>query len=501
MEAKASEPARAAGWTLPGIGVVAAVAIGAMLTKPGLFMVDDAWFYLQIGRNIALGNGSTFDGMTFTNGYHPLWMALVTALGVVTGGAKGAMLYGALALQIGMAAFILAVLPRVAREQGLAYPSFAAGAVVLTQLTDKGWVSEGMLTGALHVAVLWAWTRPASVRGDLRTGALLGLLFLARLDTVFFIVAVGLFTLPDAKRALRLAAMTAVVALPWLIWTYTQTGHLVPVSGSIKSVFPVPDTTDLFGKVGWIGAATVLGSLVAVGVALRSADPRKRRLLGALGLGAVLHGAYVALFTAPRWSTFVAYYWITATLATGLLLGEVLAVYMRLLPSLSARVKPLVAGGFIVGITGAGGLRAVYSVAIGSPDPTVDLAEWLGETHPEAVVLALDAPGRMAWFSGCSVIGADGLTQDYGFAAEVESRGMPAVARERGVTHVMSYTIDYDLPWAKIDADDASGAVTVRFVAPGRGTDGGTLVLDGPIKRLTDFRPDGEDVAGLFAAP
>jgi hypothetical protein len=308
VDTGASEPPRAADWTLPGIALVAAISIVAMLVKPGLFMVDDAWFYLQIGRNIALGNGSTFDGATFTNGYHPLWMAIVTTLGGLTGGAKSAMLYGALGIQIALAAFTLLLLPRVAGEAGFAYPSFAAGAVVLTQLTHKGWVSEGMLTSALHVAVLWAWTRPPTVRSDVRTGVLLGLLFLARLDTLFFIAAVGLFTLPDWKRALRLGAVSAAVVLPWLIWTVLETGHLVPVSGAIKSVFPVPDTTDLFGKVGWIGASTVAGAFIATVLALRSPDPRKRRLLGALGVGAVLHGAYVALFTAPRWSTFVAYY-------------------------------------------------------------------------------------------------------------------------------------------------------------------------------------------------
>jgi hypothetical protein len=158
----------------------------------------------------------------------------------------------------------------------------------------------------------------------------------------------------------------------------------------------------------------------------------------------------------------------------------------------------MVAGAFIVAATGAGGLRAVYSVAINPPDPTIALAMWFGEAHPDAVVLALDAPGRMAWFSGRPVLAADGLTQDYGFAATLEEQGMPAVARSRGVTHVLSYTVDFDLPWAKIEADEASGDVTVRFVAPGRGADAGTLVLREPIRRLTDFQPDGEDVAAIY---
>ncbi len=40
---------------------------------------DDAFYYFQIARNLAAGHFSTFDGgITQTNGYHPLWMLLIT---------------------------------------------------------------------------------------------------------------------------------------------------------------------------------------------------------------------------------------------------------------------------------------------------------------------------------------------------------------------------------------------------------------------------------------
>src|SRR5215216_5421538 len=35
---------------------------------------DDSFYYLKTANNIALGLGSTFDGINQTNGYHPLWM-------------------------------------------------------------------------------------------------------------------------------------------------------------------------------------------------------------------------------------------------------------------------------------------------------------------------------------------------------------------------------------------------------------------------------------------
>ena len=40
---------------------------------------DDAFYYFQIARNLAEGKFSTFDGgMTRTNGYHPIWLFLIT---------------------------------------------------------------------------------------------------------------------------------------------------------------------------------------------------------------------------------------------------------------------------------------------------------------------------------------------------------------------------------------------------------------------------------------
>ena len=40
---------------------------------------DDSFYYFQIARNLAAGQFSTFDGgITQTNGYHPLWLLLIT---------------------------------------------------------------------------------------------------------------------------------------------------------------------------------------------------------------------------------------------------------------------------------------------------------------------------------------------------------------------------------------------------------------------------------------
>ena len=39
-----------------------------------IFGTDDAYYYFQIAKNISLGNGPTFDQITNTNGFQPLWL-------------------------------------------------------------------------------------------------------------------------------------------------------------------------------------------------------------------------------------------------------------------------------------------------------------------------------------------------------------------------------------------------------------------------------------------
>ena len=41
---------------------------------------DDAADYFQIGRNYADGWGLTFDGRNPTNGFQPLWQALIAVM-------------------------------------------------------------------------------------------------------------------------------------------------------------------------------------------------------------------------------------------------------------------------------------------------------------------------------------------------------------------------------------------------------------------------------------
>src|SRR5438105_15832144 len=58
---------------------LARFAIVALMPRHlvGTLFEDDAFYYFRIARNIALGHGSTYDGVNSTNGYQPLWLAVL----------------------------------------------------------------------------------------------------------------------------------------------------------------------------------------------------------------------------------------------------------------------------------------------------------------------------------------------------------------------------------------------------------------------------------------
>jgi hypothetical protein len=72
-----------------GRALLAAIVIAVVLLSilcflpPGRvvdYLSDDAYYYFQVARHIAQGKGPTFDGITVTTGFHPLYAFLPSCL-------------------------------------------------------------------------------------------------------------------------------------------------------------------------------------------------------------------------------------------------------------------------------------------------------------------------------------------------------------------------------------------------------------------------------------
>ena len=139
---------------------------------------DDAFYYLQIAYHMAEGRFSTFDGITRTNGYHPLWLFLITPFYWLFD--KVEALFAIKAFEIVLLAAGVALVAAAARVARLPW-------IVLFAALPALYAQQGMLLGSEAALVLF----------------MLGLLMLA----------MCLFAHDPARWRWPLAALA--FALPW----------------------------------------------------------------------------------------------------------------------------------------------------------------------------------------------------------------------------------------------------------------------------------------------
>ena len=90
---------------------------------------DDSFYYFQIAYNLAQGKFSTFDGITQTNGYHPLWLLLITPFYWLFD--KETALFGIKAFEIMLVAGGAALIATAAWLSRLAWPLLFAALPML----------------------------------------------------------------------------------------------------------------------------------------------------------------------------------------------------------------------------------------------------------------------------------------------------------------------------------------------------------------------------------
>ena len=310
-------------------------------------VTDDAYYYFKVAGRVVAGEGLTFDGINRTNGFHPLWMLCLVPGYWIFGaeaeiGLRAAL--GLVALVAGGAFWIAYNCVRV--YAGRAGAVVAVGALLAPVCLNP--LLNGLETGLLTLLLfgtLWAGREAGLLslhagRGrNVALGVLLGLVFLCRLDTAFFVLAVvGLIALRwlahcEGKVPIRCLVVKYVevgltgLALtgPYLVWNFMTFGHVAPISGALKSSFPSVqfsaeklDRPYVLLALGELGLALV----VFLWLALRRRRPGAQEgagrelclggqadMLWALWAGCALHFANTLLFMnwAVHWWHFASY--------------------------------------------------------------------------------------------------------------------------------------------------------------------------------------------------
>ncbi len=247
---------------LRGAVVVIAATTATLVLRPRSLVVlwpllEDGFYSLTVARNVALGRGVSFDGVSPTNGFQPLFTFLTVPAFLLAGADR----YSAVRVVLGLHwAFYLgtaAVLGLVARRpfadsrSGIEAMAFwtAAFLYLANPLVFQAHFN-GLETGcALFLyAVVWLYGQSRAIdtpRAFVSLGGLLGLTVLARIDTVFFVgaVCVYLFLFPAAacqrrgdrlRPPLLVGAVAFLVSSPWWLYNWIAFGSVMPSSGAAQ---------------------------------------------------------------------------------------------------------------------------------------------------------------------------------------------------------------------------------------------------------------------------
>jgi hypothetical protein len=288
----------------------------------GLFE-DDFFYYAVIADHLVTLGRLTFDGVTLTNGFHPLWFIVIVALRLLTGG-LGAAFFGA--LSIVLIALIAATYEafRVLAERLGASPSLAAPIAAL-QVASIGWLVTTGMEVALAVP-LYAWLLAELARGGTLTpsraaklGLLSSLAILARLDlalaVAFLLLGAPVIFRNRAPNPLRSALMfcvggaatAAYFAANWLAF-----GALLPISGQAKQFevtrhLNIPFLRQVLSTFAWQGALLVAGGIALVSLWRRKPNERLEARVVALVVLAFPVCFYALNAIQCAWSFFAWY--------------------------------------------------------------------------------------------------------------------------------------------------------------------------------------------------
>jgi hypothetical protein len=217
---------------------------------------DDFFYYLQIARNLAGGLGSTFDGISPTNGYHPLWLLVLTALCAVLDPTT-------MDFHVVLAALIAALSVTTAllvfRYAGAAFalPPPLAAVLALVGQTFYATLARHGMEVALAIPLLLGCMlagkhfvdRPSFRR--MAIWSLLGALtILSRIDTAIAVLLTGAALLAFTRKPELHAWVTAPIAAGFAIGTLPLAiyfivnivvfGSVLPISGQAKQLAPFP---------------------------------------------------------------------------------------------------------------------------------------------------------------------------------------------------------------------------------------------------------------------
>lgn len=434
------------------LALIGAGLFALYANRGGFLIEDDARYYTVIAQNLVTTGRSTFDGMTLTNGYHPLWLVALWGLAASVGLADG-VIVAAEMLAIGLGVYFMAS-TFASRSLALRVGFASLLAVLAIPLVGRGMeISFFILGFGLFTRALLR--RPEGVGGTLALGLALAFTIGARIDSAVFVLPM-LVIVAGIRSALAPLAVAGVVLSGYAALNFVLFGVPFPISGAVKSLGGLQlnraylrQSFDLYfaqgllkGLAFWLRSTTGKFAILATLslLALPFVTARARGVLIAFLVG-------LALFLGKLvfGSSWVIWSWYGFPFFVGLF-ALFFALDQHLGPDSTPRRWPLVAtvvfallaGGWILRSNGLGqpprsGFEAINELAV----------EKLGGVLAGAPVAMGDRAGSFAHFYKGPTHQTEGLVNDLAYLKLLQAKGdVKALLCSRGVRYYVAFQKD-----------------------------------------------------------
>lgn len=421
-------------------------------------MNDDAYYYTVVARNLATTGEMTFEGISRTNGYHPLWFWLQVVM--FKAGASGLSPTGqalaVMVLQWSILGLAFAMLLSGVYRMWSEHPNVAAatlmGVILLAYPKHLSPFTIGM-ESALVLPLLPILLLLVLRSRWMTAGVVALLLVMARLDTLVYVVfPISLYaalkerTSPVSllKAGLRVGgpALAGVVVL-MTVYQFTF-GHPIPIHGVLRSSFPSINFqphlfTDLIayavevgspGRLAMFHLPTALVILPVCAFALAKAGYLNRSERSGAGLLVCLGLIQlVAFLLFQEWAKPISGWYLAPLLVFSS--GAVGAAAANLLGRHRTVVLCLL---LALGVAGLSGVREYRRRNMAVPHSKVH--EFVRSRPGDAVWAATDC-GTITFWTGATFVNLDGLINGFDYQAALERRDLRGYLERSGVDYLV----------------------------------------------------------------
>ena len=450
-------------------------------TTVAFSVIDDGMYYPKIALNLASRGILSFDGVTVTNGFHPLWMIILIPLYFLVSEPMLALRFTFIYIFL-ILTICCFLLSRICRYLKFS-PSgtFVAFFVIILNLRSFTILYSLLESHVVLLAYLIYIHYSLTVDEKRFTvpiysfinGLLIGVCFLARLDASLLAVGYGLTLLYRfSTRRQRWATFWRsalcssfgflVVATPYLLFNIHYFGHVETVSMYMKSRAISPEFLetifDMFRdqfvpriqyvmKLEWLSSSIFVAGICAAAAAgiIYCLYMMKRRKLYRNFLPIIDFGVFVVIdlslvsLMVPQEIMMSAWYMLPGIVFGGLILGactpDVKVMERRLIPAVIVILVLIQVW--------------TYTSYVASKKMTfakLEVANFIRSHLPEHIRGSMYDAGIVSYFSQRDFVALNGLIGDFEMAELARNKRMKRLAEKYGVNYLVIDILDNFLP-------------------------------------------------------